>query len=218
MTIFNARIRRIFVLPIVIALALGAGSVFVAAGNSDDGDLYFGCLAPEGNLIKVVVNPDEEPECPSAHSLIKWNEVGPVGPAGPQGPKGDMGDTGPEGPQGETGDTGPEGPTGPPGPQGEQGEPGLQGLQGPQGEPGPVNVIQRFGVQESLEPGESKLIDVFCNTGEKATGGGFASQANIQIRGSFRTTDGELDGWRAVARNTSDSSGGARAVVICASP
>lgn len=73
---------------------------------------------------------------------------------------------------GAQGEPGPAGPAGPPGPQGEPGAVGPERPQGPAGPSGVTNVTIRVSPFTSLAPGRSFGSSVFCEPGEKATGGG----------------------------------------------
>src|SRR5688500_427098 len=79
-----SRIRPGLAAAIVIALVLAGGSVFSASGDPAPAT-YFGCLTPGGTLHRLVVSPDDEPDCPADQTLISWNELGPPGPQGLQG-------------------------------------------------------------------------------------------------------------------------------------
>ncbi|HUG13400.1 MAG TPA: hypothetical protein VMM78_00165 [Thermomicrobiales bacterium] len=85
-----------------IALVLIGGSAFGAAGDPAPAT-YYGCLTPGGTLQHIVVNPDDEPDCPGNEQLISWNELGPPGPQGLQGEQGDPGDDGAQGDPGQDG-------------------------------------------------------------------------------------------------------------------
>ena len=113
-----------------------------------------------------------------------WTNAGPV-----QGPKGDTGATGPQGIQ------------------------GIQGIQGPQGNPGTAAVTihtQAF----SLATNNQNTFAVSCAAGQKAVGGGFTSDSNVDGFDSW-PTDAD-DGWQLylVNEDSQDASGTLYAVCL----
>jgi hypothetical protein len=81
------------------------------------------------------------------------------------------------------------GPTGATGPQGLQGPQGLPGTNGTNGTNGATNVAVRTAT-ESVPTGGSSQMNVTCNPGERATGGGVGlsevSSASL-VEGSYST-------------------------------
>jgi hypothetical protein len=113
------------------------------------------------------------------------------------------------GPQGPKGDTGPQGPAGSTGPQGPKGDPGS---------PGAAHIVARSTTISAFHDGEP--LDVSCNTGEVATGGGghvSSDSIDQQLFNSGLTgggspgvitasepivTNGVVTGWRVKANRT----------------
>jgi hypothetical protein len=117
--------------------------------------------------------------------------------AGPQGPKGDAG------PQGPTGNTGPQGP------------------KGDKGDPGDTQIVARSTTISTFRDGQP--LDVSCNAGEVATGGGGHVSSNEIDQQLFNAglsgggspgvitasepivTNGVVTGWRVKANRTLNS-------------
>jgi hypothetical protein len=113
------------------------------------------------------------------------------------------------GPQGPKGDTGPQGPAGNTGPQGPKGDPGA---------PGAANIIVRSTTVNTFRDGAP--LDVSCNTGEVATGGGGHVSSDAIDQQLFESgltgggspgvitasepivTNGVATGWRVKANRT----------------
>ena len=110
------------------------------------------------------------------------------------------------------------GPTGPQGPQGAAGPPGPQGPKGDAGAPGATHVVARSATVPSFRDGQP--LEVSCNPGETATGGGgHVSADDIDLR-LYETgatgggspgvitasepivTNGSVTGWRVKANRT----------------
>lgn len=109
------------------------------------------CINTRDFKIRVVA---ATATCGANEVLVKLNNTGPQGPAGPRGP---------------AGPAGPVGPAGAPGAEGPQGPAGAQGLTGPSGV---VRTYSVLGPQTVFQPGEAKLLTVFCQPGDFPTGGG----------------------------------------------
>jgi len=121
-------------------------------------------------------------------------------PPGPQGPRGPQGPQGAPGPAGAPGPTGPAGPTGPTGP------------------PGPVNVVMRFGSTTQVTAGNQATAIADCNAGEMATGGGFFSQAGVDVitsRPRPLSNGAQATGWQAAVQNNTASTQNVGAYVMC---
>ena len=108
------------------------------------------------------------------------------------------------------------GPQGDPGPQGPQGS---QGSQGPEGEITPIIVRKESTV---VPKGTFEGIEVECEEGEVATGGGFINGA-VGVQGivisnhPIPNADGiEPTGWRAAVGAPDDSNLAFAVFVICA--
>jgi hypothetical protein len=107
---------------------------------------------------------------------------------------------------------------GPPGPQGAQGEPGPPGPKGDPGEPGVVNLTVRTSDPETLTVGTTRELQVNCDAGQHATGGGFDFERfgdpNVRLLASEPLLDDV--GWSVVLQNNSDQTRLAKAFAICA--
>lgn len=130
---------------------------------------------------------------------------------------------------GPPGPAGPQGKTGPRGPQGEVGPRGVDGASGATS----VVVRERTATHSSIS---TLQLDVFCETGERATGGGGSSsrfadfQALELSRPGVRTVDesgpsareptaGETpNAWRIRTENTTEDSRAVKVWVMCAAP
>jgi hypothetical protein len=126
---------------------------------------------------------------------------------------------------------GPRGPQGEPGPQGAQGAQGEQGRQGEQGAPGAAgatNVTIRQGnqdfVQGDADGHNTREETASCQTGERATGGGFLSSNNNAVttyKSQPTPASGTPTGWVVGVRATHTDpilGHGFTPYVICASP
>ena len=130
---------------------------------------------------------------------------------GPQGPGGETGATGPQGLQGEAGATGPQGNRGETGAIGLQGARGDTGATGPQGPAGPTDVVVRRAALSSTTSGQAD-----CQTGERATGGGFQHGTLDKLTSSApvpNTGGATPTGWRV----TFDTPASGTVYVVCAS-
>ena len=104
--------------------------------------------------------------------------TGPTGATGPTGPQGLLGATGATGPAGSTGVAGPAGPTGPRGYTGDAGAVGPTGPTGPVGPTGPTGPPTTYSISTSwiqVPSGDVTEAYASCNSGDIASGGGFAS-------------------------------------------
>ena len=128
--------------------------------------------------------------------------------------KGNAGPPGPQGPQGQQGAQGGQGPRGPTGPMGAPGSPGA---------PGATNVITRD--VSGVVPASGNLLNlqIDCQPGEVATGGGAFDQGNpniwiYQSGPSPASPNQTPTGWEASFHNTAGTAGTGYSFVICASP
>ena len=120
-------------------------------------------------------------ETPKAGQLVPLgsdgkfpDSVGVAGPAGPAGPAGAVGPAGPVGPAGAVGKTGATGATGAPGATGATGVTGHTGATGPAGPAGAAGLTTITVRNGTASKGNSVA---FCNSGERATGGGYDAAA-----------------------------------------
>lgn len=120
---------------------------------------------------------------------------------------------------------GPQGARGPQGAQGAQGAQGTQGLPGNPGTPGAAgatDVVVRQGPIATIAAGTSQFLDVSCQSGERATGGGGSNNGNgVFLKQSYPEplNDGaEPTGWEVAYQNTSATNYQGYAWVVCASP
>ena len=147
-------------------------------------------------------------ESKKKETAFEWGIVGPEGPQGPQG------ETGPQGLQGETGPTGPQGETGKTGEQGPIGEIGPEGPQGPSGGPDYYWVAHEMEVPAGGRNG----YQVFCDEGDKVTGGG-GGWMHLILRYSRPTKEDGREGWFAMAEdylNDENNEQDVRVWAICA--
>jgi hypothetical protein len=207
------------------ALVVTAGVAHAAAGGAN---VIYACKLSRAGTIRLI-DPGHSGltgHCTRAETAISWNQQGPAGPAGPTGPQGPMGETGATGPMGLTGATGPQGPkgdTGPQGPKGDTGPQGPKGDTGPQGVPGAdgVSGIRVQSASTTATANSQVAGTLFCNPGEKVTGGGLttsaantAPPAGVYVASSGPTSDGT--GWTGAITNTSGSTVPVTLYIICA--
>ncbi len=110
------------------------------------------------------------------------------------------------------GDTGAVGPRGPQGPKGETGDRGLQGL------PGVLSVYVNVSDPAHLFAGQSLPVNVYCNDGDVATGGGhFLWSGVVSEAESSRPIGGtNPTGWTTEFHNASaDAESVMTAMVVC---
>lgn len=108
---------------------------------------------------------------------------------------------------------------GPQGAEGAQGVQGAQGSQGATGAAGATNVVVRVGSATNLPSNSLVTVVVSCQAGERATGGGAATQgggAGAHMEQSF-PTGAPPTGWEATYFNQGPTATGF-AFVVCASP
>jgi hypothetical protein len=125
---------------------------------------------------------------------------------------------------------------GPAGLQGQQGQQGIQGVKGDTGAPGATNV--KVHTASKAISGSADTLDVFCDTGERAVGGGGDVSVTagylVTSRPGVRTlhfsglsiyysadppTEGQTpNGWEVTASRGSSPSATMSAYVICAAP
>ncbi len=177
------------------------------------------------------------PQGPSGPSGLQ-GPTGATGATGPTGPQGPSGPSGEQGPTGATGATGPQGASGPSGPSGLQGPTGATGPQGPSGPSGvsgpsgPSGPVGGFVVRTATGNLGQTQVDVHCQPGETASGGGgratiapghvggpsptYMSQS-VPLNGNFVATDGQTaDGWRVTISVGSGMQ--VTAYVLCGTP
>jgi hypothetical protein len=122
--------------------------------------------------------------------------------------------------RGAKGAQGIPGPTGATGPQGLQGIPGIQGPKGDKGDPGATNVTVRE-LTRSLAPGQTDGAFEYCNSGERATGGGADTSADAGMAMTQSRPDpftGTPNGWWAEAYNGTASTQQLHVYAICSAP
>ncbi len=162
-------VRRVIVVVLLVAGA--AGIMYATASGA--GTTIFACAQQQQGMLRVVSDPSQ---CRPSEVPISWNVQGPPGPRGPVGP------TGPQGPAGPPGPPGPPGPTGATGATGATGPTGATGATGPAGPAGANGVSGWEFVQSAPVTVSSSLLsagtgtaNVFCPSGKKVLGGGWAT-------------------------------------------
>lgn len=94
--------HKIAVFAVGTVLALGTGSIAIAAQHSGD-------AAKATNVVRACVTPKHVTligrPCHANERRLAWNKQGVRGPRGPRGPQGVPGPQGPQGPQGPAGFT-----------------------------------------------------------------------------------------------------------------
>ncbi len=195
--------KSLAVIGVLIAAVLVVGIGF--AQGTDE--VIHACVNPE-QQIRIVEPPED---CRDEETNLDWNIEGLQGPPGEDGQDGEDGEDGQDGEDGEKGDLGP------------------QGEQGPQGEPGAldfyiesvVNIPLPFYV---LDPPRGYLTtgNVYCDTGDLATSGGFTGSAGLYV-GFTVTRDTPIwnissqpIGWSVTFLNRSSDVGNGTVYVICA--
>jgi hypothetical protein len=134
---------RLFVAGSVIGLSLGMFATLAYAAIPGTGGLITACVSSDGFRGQHLLTLLDTTQ---RSACEQGQNLLTWNQAGPQGPKGD---------------TGPQGPAGATGPQGPKGDPGA---------PGATHIIARSTTVSSFRDGEP--LEVSCNTGEVATGGG----------------------------------------------
>lgn len=183
-----------------MGLGLAMIATFAYAAIPGTGGLISACVSTagfDGQHLLTLLDVSQRSTCGQGQSLLTWNQTGP------QGPKGDTG------PQGPTGNTGPQGPMGNTGPQGPKGDPGA---------PGATHIIARSTTVSTFRDGDP--LDVSCNAGEVATGGGGHVSSDAIDQQLFNTgltgggspgvitasepivSNGVVTGWRVKANRT----------------
>lgn len=193
----KGRVAAFAIGAILSILVLAAGVAFAA-----NGETIHACVNPE-QQIRIVSAPED---CRAEEASLDWNIVGP------QGPPGEDGQDGEDGQNGEDGEDGEDGAPGPPGPQGEPGTPDFYTR-------GVINVEILPNV---LDPATGRLTtgDVFCDSGDIATGAGWTGQIGAAEFNVTRDTpnfsSGLPIGWSVTWNNTSSVTGHGSVWVICA--
>jgi hypothetical protein len=108
---------------------------------------------------------------------------------------------GPPGPQGEQGDQGPPGPKGDKGDKGDQGAPGVLGFYTRS------NTI-------FVDPSETGVVEVACDPGDVATGGGFSTGLQVHVLQSWPSVIESI--WQVTAINNGTYRDTLTAKVRCA--
>lgn len=214
----NHRRMRVLLAGSAIGLSLGMIGTLAYAAIPGAGGLISACVSTRGfngQHLLTLLDVSQRSECGEGQSLITWNQTGPQGPAGVAGPQGPKGDTGPQGLAGISGAQGPKGDTGPQGPAGVAGP---QGPKGDAGSPGATHITARSTTVSSFRDGDP--LDVSCNAGEVATGGGGHVSSDAIDVALFNTgltgggspgvitasepivTNGVVTGWRVKANRS----------------
>jgi len=125
--------------------------------------------------------------------------------------------------RGARGPQGPAGPSGAKGDKGDKGDTGAPGAAGTPGAPGATNVTVRVSGGTPLPAGASTFVDVTCEAGERATGGGLSNSnaTGVFAKQSYPTPSSNgatPTGWGGTYQNTSASVHTGYAFVVCASP
>lgn len=151
--------------------------------------VYTGCLLPAGLIINVALGAQPQRPCSKRTEQISWNQRGPQGEPGPAGPQGEVG---PMGPQGEMGPA------------------------GPQGEPGVIGFYARwanFSIPGGVNEHGGGMV--FCDAGDRATGGGYeipGTRANV----TRSLLTGGQGGWQVNVINTVEDEYTINVWAICA--
>ena len=99
---------------------------------------------------------------------------------------------------------------GPPGPEGDKGDQGDKGDKGDQGPPGVLGFyIRSYTI--FVEPSETRVVDVECDPGDVATGGGYSTL--LQVGQSIPSGSNR---WRVTATNNGTYEDTLQARVMCA--
>ncbi len=223
----RGRFGRLLLAGSAIGLSLGLIATLAYAAIPGAGGLISACVSTagfNGQHLLTLLDVSQRSACGQDESLVTWNQTGPQGPTGDTGPQGPAGIAGPQGPKGDTGPqgpagiAGPQGPAGSTGPQGPTGDTGPQGPKGDPGTPGATHIVARSNYVSIFRDGEP--LEVSCNTGEVATGGGghvSSDTIDLQLFNSGLTgggspgvitasepivTNGVVTGWRVKANRT----------------
>jgi hypothetical protein len=217
---------------LVLLLAFAGGAAYAYA---EDGVIQ-ACVKDNGQ-VRIV---NQASDCKAQETHIQWNiigsqgpkgdkgdtgatgAIGPTGPAGETGPTGPIGAIGPQGLKGDTGaqgakgDTGATGATGPAGPQGEKGDTGATGAQGV---PGVVRSYSKYHYFTVAGPATGRS-DVYCDSGDIATGGGFDLWPyidNVYVTSSVPQSNYNGEGWLVNFQNSNAGTiANVTVIVICA--
>ncbi len=169
------RIRFIRIVPLVVAMALGAVIATVVAVNAHGGDTsrVHGCVSKLG-IVRVI---SATGTCTRYETPLDWSITGPEGDPGQPGAPGAPGDPGTPGLKGEPGAPGAPGAKGDPGTPGLKGEPGAPGAKGDPGEPGPPGPPGPGGSLSSLDD----LAGVPCGPADGVVSVQYAQDGAIDL-------------------------------------
>lgn len=178
------------------AAVASAVTLLVAGGGyaiASGGGTIHACASKRNGALRLAKN------CKKKEKGLSWNAQGPKGATGAMGPTGAMGAPG------------------------ATGAPGAQGVTGPRGPAGATNVVERDNSGTIPANGNLFNIQVNCNPGEVATGGGAFDGGNSGIylyqSGPSPIINGSTpNGWVAAFHNTTATAGTGFVFVICASP
>jgi len=194
----------------IMILAIAAAFV---AGSIATGTIAFAGEDDDGGGVRAHNHFELQSQIDDLDVQVDLIELIP----GPQGPEGDDGTPGAEGPQGPKGDTGNTGSQGPKGDTGNTGSQGSQGSQGPQGPAGPASIEVKTNTG-TCGGGSVCKVSVGCDSGDKATGGGFGSGSTVlkAFRSQPVFVGSVPTGWLASANNEGSSIATFEVFVICA--
>jgi collagen triple helix repeat protein len=184
----------------IMGLSVGLLGSIAYAAIPGTGGVLSGCVTTNefrGQHVLTLLDTAQSTVCQAGQTLITWNQSGPRGPQGPKGDPGAAGATGPQGPAGAAGPQGPKGDT---------------------GTPGVTHIVARTATVTSFRDGQP--LEVACNPGEVATGGGGHVSADDVDQRLYETgqtgggspgvitasepivTNGSVTGWRVKANRT----------------
>jgi hypothetical protein len=196
---------------LVLLLAFVGGAAYAYA---EDGVIH-ACVKDNGQ-VRIV---NAASDCKAQETHIQWNIIGSQGPKGDTGDTGAIGPAGPAGEKGPKGDTGAQGAKGDTGATGAQGEKGDTGATGAQGVPGVVRSYSKYHYFTVAGPATGRS-DVYCDSGDIATGGGFDLWPyidNVYVTSSVPQSNYNGEGWLVNFQNSNAGTiANVTVIVICA--
>jgi len=208
--------KTIMILAIAAAFVAGSiatGTIAYAGGDDDDGGVLQTLLCPAGKaLTGIVSGGGDDDDGGGILDLICEAQIeGPQGPAGADGmdgapgADGNDGAPGADGMDGAAGADGMDGAAGADGMDGAPGADGMDGAKGDKGDKGDTGPVKIYTVKINKNPSgfDDVRIDVKCDSGDIATGGGGAGFSNnLADSNPTPVSDGSTPtGWTATFEN-----------------
>lgn len=181
----------------VVGVAL-AGAGYAMMG--EDHVMIHACYHSDSGQLRPA---NEAGECDTNESPISWAQAGAVEPAETQS---------------LTSRSGLQGDLGPGGPLEERESFDMPGVLGPPGRFRFPRFYVRASTFSDLAPGRTVTLNVPCNPGDVATGGGvgvFSAHSTHEVQALFATGHPEPSGWSARVKNIGTDFGGFTVSAVC---